>query len=172
MLMQMLQSGGLDVLTDEQRTADDDNPKGYLEFEPVKRTKEDPSWLDRAHGKAVKIVYRLIHDLPKDRRYRVILMRRDVDEVLASQAAMLARRGEAGANLPPERLGALFEREMEKTLDVINDEACFEVLEVHYRDVVSDPLSQAKAINQFLGGHLDSQAMAAAVQPDLYRQRR
>ncbi len=38
------------------RAADRDNPRGYYEFERVKKTKQDPSWLADARGKAVKMV--------------------------------------------------------------------------------------------------------------------
>src|SRR5262245_35974300 len=85
MMMRMLETGGLPVLTDDVRTPDDDNPNGYYEFEAVKQTKQDDSWLQSSEGKAVKMVYRLLYDLPKDRSYKVLFMRRKMEEVLASQ---------------------------------------------------------------------------------------
>ncbi len=45
MMMKILEAGGLEILTDNQRTADDDNPKGYNEFEKVKDLEIDQSWL-------------------------------------------------------------------------------------------------------------------------------
>ena len=36
MLMKMLDAGGLPLVTDSLRVADEDNPKGYYEFERVK----------------------------------------------------------------------------------------------------------------------------------------
>src|SRR5690242_7444054 len=89
MMMRMLEHGGIPVLTDRVRTADDDNPNGYYEFEAVKQTRKDPSWLAGREGKAVKMVYRLLYDLPADRNYRVLFMRRKLEEVLASQRTML-----------------------------------------------------------------------------------
>ena len=91
MMMRMLEQGGLPVLIDGVRTADDDNPNGYYEFEAVKQTREDASWLEGSEGKAVKMVYRLLYDLPPDRAYRVLFMTRNLDEVLASQRVMLTR---------------------------------------------------------------------------------
>src|SRR5574337_153211 len=85
MMMQMLHRGGIPAVTDEIRSADEDNPKGYYEFEPVKKTKEDASWLARAGGKVVKMVYRLLYDLPGDYAYHVVFMRRNLREVIASQ---------------------------------------------------------------------------------------
>ena len=48
MMMKMLQAGGLELLTDEIRTADEDNPRGYFELERVKQLKEEHDWLDEA----------------------------------------------------------------------------------------------------------------------------
>ena len=86
----------LAVLTDEIRTADEDNPKGYFEDERVKdlEKNEDRSWLRDCRGKVIKIISFLLKDLPDDNRYKVIFMRRNIQEVLASQAKMLERRGE------------------------------------------------------------------------------
>ena len=57
MMMRMLEKGGVPVLTDKLRQADEDNPLGYFEFEPVKRLDKDTSWLGEATNKAVKIIY-------------------------------------------------------------------------------------------------------------------
>ncbi len=171
MMMQMLQSGGLEVLTDKIREADDDNPRGYLEFEPVKRTKHDPSWLEAAAGKAVKMVHVLLRDLPTDRAYRVIFMRRNLDEALASQATMLKRLGQEGAALPPAKLAAIFDRQLREVHTYMGEQTCFKVLEIWYDRVIGDPLAQAEVVNEFLDGQLDPQAMAAVVEPALYRQK-
>src|SRR5512134_4034770 len=101
LVMQMLVAGGVPILVDGARPADADNPRGYLEFAPVKRLREDASWLPRARGRAVKVVVPLVCDLPPSERYRVLLVERDVREVLASQRTMLAGRGHAPD--PPSR---------------------------------------------------------------------
>ncbi|MFO1003217.1 MAG: hypothetical protein U0936_23025 [Planctomycetaceae bacterium] len=54
--MQMLAAGGLPVLGDEHRPADEDNPRGYLEDARVKSLERDATWLAEAEGKAVKII--------------------------------------------------------------------------------------------------------------------
>ena len=172
MMMQMLKSGGLDVLTDDARQADEDNPRGYFEFEPVKRTKKDGSWLAGASGKAVKMVHALLHDLPTNRSYRVILMRRNIEETLASQTAMLSRSGKEGAALAPERLAKMFEQQLQKVWAYLDEQECFEAIEVWYDAVLTDSSKQATAINDFLDGALDVEAMAAAVDPALYRNKR
>ena len=170
--MQMLERGGLPILTDGQRVADQDNPRGYYEFEPVKRTKENEKWLDQAVGKVVKMVYRLLYDLPTDRPYRVILMRRKIGEVLDSQAAMLDRSGNEGATLSPERLAEIFSREMDKITEYLQEQSCFELLAVNFNEILSDPLAESTKIGQFLQMDWDNAAVASVVDSSLYRQRR
>ena len=99
-MMQMLEAGGVPALTDHVRARDDDNPRGYFELEAVKRTKRDSSWLEAASGRAVKMVHLLLYDLPADRDYQVIFMRRKLEEVVRSQGRMLERRGTRGAAHP------------------------------------------------------------------------
>src|SRR5438876_9390820 len=98
MMMQMLAAGGLPLVVDDVRKADDDNPRGYFEYEPVKQLERDASWLADADGKAVKVIYSLLYDLPRDRQYKVIFMERPIVEVLRSQRTMVARRGTRGSS--------------------------------------------------------------------------
>src|SRR6516165_1289807 len=93
LMMQMLDHGGVPVVTDHIRSADTDNPKGYYEFEQVKTIKRDTSWLPATRGKAFKMVSQLLYDLPPGETYRIIFMERDLDEVLLSQEKMLTRLG-------------------------------------------------------------------------------
>ena len=171
-MMQMLEAGGMPVLTDGVRAPDADNPRGYLEFEPVKRTGQDASWVAQSAGKAVKVVYPLLRDLPRGYQYRVIMMRRDVKEVVASQRAMLERRGRKGAEVSNVRMAEIFEEEMSSILGWLSRQLGFEVLEVNYRDCLQRAAGVAAGVNSFLGGRLDESRMAAAVDAGLYRQRR
>lgn len=171
MMVQMLAASGLPVLTDQVRASDEDNLKGYLEFEPVKALKRDASWVADAVGKAVKVVYMLLKDLPAKYEYRVIFMRRDLAEVVGSQQAMLARRGEPGAPVPSQEMAAVFARQLEKTDQWLATQANFRLLDVAYRNVIADPHNEALRISQFLELPLDVGAMTAAVDPALYRQR-
>lgn len=172
LMMQMIDAGGMPALTDNIRTPDQDNPKGYYEFEAVKRTKQDPSWLESAPGKVVKMVYRLLYDLPGDRRYRVVFMQRHLQEVLASQGVMLERLQKKGGKAGDEQLRELFESELRKAEKWIQEQPNFEVLHVQYTELIKDPAPLAQTINQFLGGGLDTDAMIKVVDPSLYRQRR
>jgi hypothetical protein len=172
LMMQMLSAGGMPVLTDQKRSADEDNPNGYWEFEPVKTTRVSRDWLRQAQGKAVKMVHLLLTDLPRgDYRYRVLLMKRRMAEVLASQRVMLQRQGKTGAALSDDQLSQVFQAQMERVEKWLKEQPCFAVLPVDYNMLLADPMPQAAVINEFLGGALDPARMAQAVNPKLYRQR-
>jgi len=171
MMMQMLDAGGLPAVTDNIRTRDEDNPRGYYEFEPVKKTREDPSWIPTARGKVVKMVYRLLYDLPQGFEYRVVFMRRNMDEVLASQEKMLQRSGRQGGSATPEQMAALFRRELDKVDDWLHSQPHFSVMDVQYHKMIADPAPLCEALNAFLGGRMDVRQMAAVVDPSLYRNR-
>ena len=172
MIMQAIEAGGIPALTDNIRTADDDNPKGYYEYEPVKKTKEDPSWLEKAPGKIVKMVYRLLYDLPGGYEYRVVYTQRNLEEILASQNIMLGHRKEKGAKIPDEEMSRLFQAELKKFDEWIASQDNFSILRVNYKEMVESPRQQCERVNEFLGGGLDTEAMATIVDPSLYRNRR
>ena len=172
MTMKMLEAGGMQPVTDAIRSADEDNPRGYFEDERVKDLghMEDRSWLRAARGKVIKVVSSLLQYLPDDNFYKVIFMRRNLHEVLASQAKMLDRRGEA-AQTSDEELITMFESHLEKVEFQLRFRPWFDALYVDHRSVLSDPAGAARRINEFLGGNLDERRMAEAVDPNLYRNR-
>lgn len=173
MMMKMLEAGGIDPLTDEIREADIDNPKGYYEFERVKKLdKGDTAWVPEARGKAVKVISALLRHLPDDERYRVIFMRRALDEVLASQRKMLERRDELDEDATDEELKELFLKHIDHVHAWSDPRDHIELLEVSYNDLIEEPEAGAKEIGRFLGGGLDTQAMAEVIDPDLYRNRK
>jgi hypothetical protein len=176
--MQALAAGGLPPLTDQTRAPDESNPRGYYELEAVKRLKTDRSWLPQARGHAVKIIHLLLPELVTAAaegaiagEFRVVLMRRPVEEVVASQRAMLARLGRPGAALPDAQLGRIFSEQLARAERSLAGKPEFRLRTVHYAAFVADPLAEAAGINAFLGGNLDEQAMARAVDPTLYRTR-
>ena len=170
LMMQMLQAGGLPAMVDGDRQADADNPRGYFEFAPAKRLRHEASWIPQAKGKAVKIVAQLLPLLTPGFHYRILLMARDLEEVLASQQTMLQRQGQTGAELSAGRLREVFARQLEQTRRVLVARR-IPTLTVRYRDCVQRPAEVAAAVNAFLGGALDEPAMVAAVDPSLYRHR-
>lgn len=172
MMMQILAAGGVPILTDNIREPDEDNPRGYYEFERVKQVREDASWLEGAGGMAVKMVYRLLPDLPKDRSYRVIFMKRRLDEVIASQDEMLQRHGKAGGDAAQEQLTAIYERQLGEAARWLATQPNFSVLYIDYQDVLHDTERVVAEVNAFLGGNLNVAAMVQVPDRSLYRQRR
>jgi hypothetical protein len=173
MMMKMLEAGGMPPLTDEIRTADADNPKGYYEFERVKQLdKGDTAWLKEAQGKAVKVIAALLKHLPPEYTYKVIFMRRDLEETLRSQRQMLIRRGTDSEEVSDEEMELLFRKHLDHITRWLDEQPNCEVLYISYNEILKNPVDQAKRINQFLGGGLDMEEMAGVVDPGLYRQRR
>ncbi|HRQ36531.1 MAG TPA: sulfotransferase domain-containing protein [Chloroflexota bacterium] len=172
MLMKMLEAGGIPPLTDQIRAADDDNPKGYYEFERVKQLdKGDTAWVAEARGKAVKVISQLLRHLPADQEYRVIFMRRNMDEILASQKKMLVNRGEDPNRVSDEELTRLFEKHLAQVTQWLEQQPHIKTLYLHYSEVLADPRPAADQINGFLDGRMNTQAMVASVDPTLYRNR-
>lgn len=174
MFMQMLAAGGMSILTDEVRRADEDNPRGYLEFEPVKKLLQDSRWLaEEGRGKAVKIVAPLLPAVPAGLPCRVILTERNLDEVLDSQERMLVRRNKAELATPERRkvLKEEYQRTMTRVKAMLAKRPATEVLTLEYAKAIADPAGTAARVNEFLGGGLDAAHMAAAIDPALHRNR-
>ena len=173
MLMQMLEKGGVPVVTDKIRTPDPDNPKGYHEFERIKDLdkSKDKSWLGQYRGQVIKTISFLLQDLPLDLNYKVIFMRRNLEEVLQSQNKMLERNGAKNELVPDEKMRRNYEFHLKKVYYQLNSTPNFEVLYVEYSAVVEDPLPEATRINAFLRGGLNVTAMVSAVESSLYRNR-
>jgi hypothetical protein len=170
LMMQMLDKGGITVVTDQVRTADTDNPRGYYELEQVKTIKRDVSWLGKMRGKAFKMVSQLLYELPACERYRVIFMERDLDEVIRSQDKMLARLGKPAA--PSEQIKRLFASHLGQLREWLAKQQNIEVLYVHYHDVVGRPEAEAERVSSFLHSRADAQEMVRTVDPALYRNRK
>jgi hypothetical protein len=172
MMMKMLEAGGIPPLTDEIREADTDNPKGYYEFERVKKLDEgDTAWLEEAQGKAVKVISALLKYLPQGYTYKMIFMRRNMEEILASQRQMLIRRGESTDATSDEELTELFAKHLAQVQAWVDEQPNVDVLYVSYNEAMENPLQQVVRVNQFLGDTLDVDNMVAVVDQVLYRQR-
>ena len=172
MAMKMLEAGGMDTISDGVRTADVDNPKGYFEDERVKdlHKEVDKSWLQDSRGKVVKIISFLLAHLPETNNYRVVFMRRDLHEVLASQTKMLERRGEE-SDTSDEKMLEIWKDHLWRTNWLFKKASHLETLEIHYTGVLEDPRREAQKIRDFLRLPLDVDKMAGVVDPALYRNR-
>ena len=173
MMMKILEAGGLPPLTDNLRTADEDNPKGYFEFERVKKMPDgDISWVEDAQGKAVKVISALLEHLPPAYSYRVLFMQRKIDEILASQKQMLVRSGKPTDQVSDEQLAEMYGKHLAKVKAWLDEQTNFSVNYLDYNAMLADPTKYARQVNQFLDISLNPQEMAGVVDPNLYRQRK
>lgn len=172
MMMDMLRYGGTHLLVDDERIPDDSNPRGYFEYQPIKRLKDgDLAWLPEARGKAVKIISALLEYLPEDYRYDVIFIQRALDEVLASQTRMLQRDGKPQGDVSDDEMRTIMEKHLHRVRTWLDAQPNMRVLYIHYADILSDPLPACTRLSEFLGGNLDVNRMAAVVDPSLYHER-
>ena len=172
MMMKMLEAGGLAVQTDGVREADIDNPKGYYEDERVKDLEkmEDKSWVRESRGKVLKVISFLLKDLPEDNHYKVVFMRRNLDEIMASQNKMIDRLGSEDST-DDEQMLEIYRSHIATVKIMGRKLDNMDVLEVRYDTTISEPGNTARAVNDFLGGELDVTAMQGVVDGSLYRNR-
>jgi hypothetical protein len=171
MMMKILEAGGLQIFTDNLRLADEDNPKGYYELEQVKALKDgDDAWLNDAPGKVVKIISSLLEYLPTAYKYKIVFMRREIPEILASQKQMLVRRGESSDG-DDQKMAEMFQEHLKRVRVWLANQPNMDVLYVDYNVLMADPAPEIKAVAEFLSliDHLD--AMLAVPDKKLYRQK-
>ncbi len=172
LVMQMLAAGGMTVLSDGRREADDSNPRGYFEYQRVKNLKADNAWLGESQGKAVKIIVQLMPYVPPGYRYRVVVVERDLDEIVASQRAMLEREGRSGAQISDAQLKRVFAAQSSRVRRWMQNQGGIDVLTVHHRQLIENPALPSAQIAEFLDGQVDVELMAKVVDMSLYRSRR
>ena len=171
LMMQMLAAGGMTILTDGERRADEDNPRGYYEWERAKLLPRQPSLIAEAEGKAVKVISQLLLALPASYRYQVIFMERPLAEIVASQAEMIRRRGTAGPTLSREQMISALQVHRNLVMNWIRAASNISLCTVSHHDLLGDPAGVSQTVQQFVGLPLNVAAMAAQVDPSLYRQR-
>lgn len=171
LMMQMLAAGGMPILSDGQRVADADNPRGYLEWERVKQLPQDPGCIIEAEGRVVKVISRLLLSLPPGHEYRVIFLRRPLLEVLASQDEMLRRRGTYKEGVNPAAVAAAFEKHLREVDAWLASKDYVQSVHTAYQEILNQPQRIAKQMADFLDMKLDLDAMAAQVDASLYRKR-
>lgn len=169
LIMQMLEKGGMKILTDNVRKADENNPKGYYEYERVKALQRDSSWLPAAEGKAVKVIAQLLKYLPKEFEYKVIFIERNIEEVLISQQKMLESMGQKISS-NKEVMKKVFENQLEETKQWLSSQDNISVLYLQHREVLYHPHATAEEISTFLNLSIKIDGMTQVVDMSLYRQ--
>ncbi len=171
MMMRMLNAGGMETLTDNIREADEDNTNGYYELEKIKKLKNDTSFLGDAVGKLVKVVSALLRYLPAKYQYKIVFMRRDLDEVLASQKQMLIRRGEPTDRVSDEIMKDIYLKHLKFVESWMEEQGNIKVIYLNYKDFFTEPEKYIGQINRFLGNSLDTDKIYSVIDQTLYRQR-
>lgn len=172
MMMQMLEAGGIELFTDKRREADESNPKGYYEHDAVKALKRNKAFLKDAKDKVVKVIAHLLTHLPKNYRYRIVFMERNILEVIASQQTMLNRDGKrVKDDVLPLSLVQQYEGTLKTVKEWAENQPNVEIYFADYKNVVNEPFMQAILINDFFEGSLEVEKMAAAVENKLYREK-
>ncbi|MEM7391921.1 MAG: hypothetical protein AAF492_06190, partial [Verrucomicrobiota bacterium] len=152
------------------RASDEDNPRGYLEYEPVKNLRANSVWLMESGGKYVKVITQLLPFLRSGLDYRILYIERDLKEVMASQRKMLERSGKPGAAVSDDKLVDVFQKQIEQVKGIVEKSeipTCY----LDYRQTVEEPEKVARKMARFLGEKFDIKNMAAAVDRKLYRQK-
>ena len=170
-MMQMLVAGGMTALSDGERQADTDNPRGYLEWERIKQLPDDPNCIGEGEGKVVKVISRLLLALSAGYEYRIIFMQRPLPEVLASQDQMLRRRGTYKEGTDPALISAAFEKHLREVHAWMDGKPYVKALRVQYHDVLSTPKEISQKLAQFLDVALDVEVMTQQVDASLHRNR-
>jgi hypothetical protein len=171
LMMQMLAAGGLTPLTDRLREANEENPRSYYEWEPIKQLPKTPALIEQAEGKVVKVISSLLLSLPLNYEYRVVFLRRPMAQIVASQAAMILRQTGSAPKLAPAAMQNALETHLRGVAGWLNARTAIPVHWVDYPALVDSPLDHAHALAAFLGGGLNADVMAAAVDASLHRNR-
>jgi hypothetical protein len=170
-MMQMLAAGGLPVVTDGERTPDEDNPRGYYEWERIKGLPKEPKLIAEAEGKVVKVISQLLFALPPTHSYQIIFMQRALPEVIASQAGMIKRRGTAAPVVGEAVMMTALRAHLAQVDIWLNQHPTIPIHRVEHRQLMADPHGTAESIQKFLNVALDLEAMAQQVDNRLYRNR-
>jgi predicted Zn-dependent protease len=172
MMMQMLQAGGIKAYVDNERQADEDNPKGYFEHQKVKALNKDASWLDGASGQSIKVITQLLPSIPANKKLKIIYMERDLREILASQTKMLNRRDKKGSGQTQDKLANTYVKQVERVKVMLERRSDnIQLKSINYTDVITNPEKMIAVVSEFFGGKLDTQAMLNTIDTKLYRQK-
>ncbi len=170
LVMNMLHQGGEQIVSDENRRADIDNPKGYFELDRVKQLDRDrdSTWVFQCKGKVLKVVSPLLCYLPLEQSYKIVFVHRSLPEIMESQLKMVRR-------LCPEKdkkndiyLEKAFQKHL-KDVEMWILQNNIDTLHLKFNEIIEDSFRCAKMISTFLGKKLDHEKMLAVVDKELYR---
>ncbi len=164
LMMQILNKSELDIFSDGIRQKDISNPEGYYELEAVKGIVRDNSFLKNALGKVVKIVAPLPIYMDKSLSYRVIFMRREIDEVLKSQEKMLNKDQVSER----EKFRTIYEMHLKKTYSFFYANN-ISFIDIQHKALLYDSENEIMKIKEFLNLKSPVQDLVSAIKLELHR---
>jgi hypothetical protein len=164
LMMQLLNKSSLEILSDGIRQKDISNPEGYYELEAVKGIVRDNSFLKDALGKVVKIVAPLPIYLDKSLDYRIVFMRREIEEVLRSQEKMLNK----DQTSEREKFRTIYEMHLKKTYHFFESNS-IPYLDIQYKQLLNDSEVELQKLIEFLDLSTSVDELLSVIKVDLYR---
>lgn len=143
--------------------------EGYLDF-------GTPSFYEDNKGRVLKVPRMWLSATGKenndatrlpDGRYKLIMMVRDQEEILASYRSFIPLRHWGMVEVSVHLMDLI----KNATYDVLNNRGDFEILEINYKDVIEKPLEIFHRIKDF-GFPIDPELAANLVDSSLYRHRK
>ena len=177
LMMQMLAAGGLPPKTDGERTADVDNPGRLPRMGGDQTRGPRAAFARRAgagaprHQGGLRAVVRAAAQAPLQGDFHEV---GPMEEIVRSQAKMIARRGSNGAEQSGKELAATLQKHRDTTLGELKlDPEVFDLLEVDYPAMVADPASWTQQVAGFVGAELlpQPERMMGVVRGELHRNR-
>jgi hypothetical protein len=164
LMMQLLNKSSLEILSDGIRQKDISNPEGYYELEAVKGIVRDNSFLKDAAGKVVKIVAPLPVYLDKSLDYRIVFMRREIEEVLRSQEKMLNK----DQTSEREKFRTIYEMHLKKTYHFFESNS-IPYIDIQYKQLLNESEQELKRLINFLELSTPIEELLSVIKVDLYR---
>lgn len=164
MMMQMLEAAGMDLVFDSERPVDENNPRGYFEFEKVKFLGKENKWLEGIKGKAIKILFHQLQYLPAYLNYKIIFMKREMDKIIISQNKMLKSYGKPVSE-ENDHIKSVFNKELEQIKRWLNEQENIDVLYIKYEDVLTSTNDIAKEVARFVNVEPALEKMCKIVNP-------
>lgn len=164
LMMQLLNKSSLEILSDGIRQKDISNPEGYYELEAVKGIVRDNSFLKEAQGKVVKIVAPLPIYLDRTLNYRIVFMRRDIEEVLRSQEKMLNK----DQTSEREKFRTIYEMHLNKTYQFFEANS-IPYIDIQYKQLLNDSQDELQKLIDFLDLSSSVDELLSVIKVDLYR---
>jgi hypothetical protein len=152
-MMEILAAGGLPILAAERRQLPHQHPDWHWEWDAMHSMCSDPRVLDSVGGRVIMIPSGLVPQLDPKHEYRIVWMKRPVEEVIDEQFPMAVGGLEMPAAERAQLVGSLG-RHVEQMGRVLRDRPQVELLEVDHSMLLREPEVQLGRLRAFFGDEL------------------